>query len=150
MLKSPLPGSDDLLRRIKVAQGPDRRPLLIAVDGADGVGKSSLASWLAWQLGMPAVYLDVYLIRDSKPFKWRTDEVGRLVQNRIDGGRPIIVEGVFVLDVLDQIHRAPDFIAYVCGEGGHTLSELLDDYRLRRKPMAIAQFSIDGFDEEKG
>jgi 2-phosphoglycerate kinase len=137
------------LSRIKDALGAGRRPLLIAIDGADGVGKSSLASWFAWQLGMPAVHLDLYLIKDTKPLKWRTDEVGRLVQNRIDSGRPIIVEGVFVLDVLDQIHRAAAFIVYVCGEGGHTLSELLDDYRLRRKPMAIAQFSIGGFDEEK-
>jgi hypothetical protein len=30
-------------------------------DGVDGGGKSSLASWLAWQLGMPAVQLDLYL-----------------------------------------------------------------------------------------
>ena len=93
--------------------------------------------------------LDLYLIRDSKPLKWRTVEVGRLVHNRIDSGRPIIVEGVFVLDVLDQIHVPPISLIYVGGEGGHTLSELLDDYRLRRKPMATAHFRIDGFDEEK-
>jgi hypothetical protein len=149
MLKSPLPGSEDLLSRIKDALGPDRRPLLIAIDGADGIGKSSLASWLAWQLGMPAVHLDLYLIRDSKPLKWRTDEVERLIHSRIDKGQPIIVEGVFVLDVLDKIHRAADFITYVHGEGGYTFSKLLDDYRRRRKPKEIAQFSIGGFDEEK-
>jgi hypothetical protein len=65
-LKLPIPRSDELLACIKEALTPDRLPLLIAIDGADLAGKSSLASWLAWQLGMPAVQLvDLYLI------KWR-------------------------------------------------------------------------------
>jgi 2-phosphoglycerate kinase len=70
MLKSPLPSSGELLRRVQDALGPNRKPLLIAIDGPDGVGKSSLASWLAWQLGAPSLHLDLYMIRDSKPLKW--------------------------------------------------------------------------------
>lgn len=42
-MKTPIPRSDQLLDRLKQALTPDRLPLLIAVDGADGVGKSSLA-----------------------------------------------------------------------------------------------------------
>jgi pantothenate kinase-related protein Tda10 len=57
--KTPLPGSEELLDRIKTALTPDRLPLLIAIDGASGCGKSSLASWLAWQLELPAVQLDL-------------------------------------------------------------------------------------------
>jgi predicted GTPase len=53
-MKLPIPGSNELLDQIKQALTPKRFPLLIAIDGADGIGKSSLASWLAWQLGMPA------------------------------------------------------------------------------------------------
>lgn len=89
VLKSPLPGSEELLRRIPDALGPNRRPLLIAIDGPDGVGKSSLASWLAWQFGMPTVHLDLYLIRGSRPLKWRTDEVDRLIQARANLGGPV-------------------------------------------------------------
>ena len=74
---------------------------------------------------VPAIHLDLYLIRNSKPLKWRADEVSRLVDARLDKGSPIIVEGVFVLDVLDQIGRTPGF--------GYGLSKLLDDYRLRRQ-----------------
>jgi adenylylsulfate kinase-like enzyme len=36
----------------------ERRPLLIAVDGLDGSGKSSLAAWLSWQLEMPVIHLE--------------------------------------------------------------------------------------------
>jgi hypothetical protein len=45
MLKNPLPRSEDLLRRVLEALTLDRLPLTIAIDGADGSGKSSLASW---------------------------------------------------------------------------------------------------------
>jgi hypothetical protein len=144
MLKSSLPGSEDMLCRIKNALGPDRNPLLIAIDGADGVGKSSLASWLAWQLGMPTVHLDLYLIRGSRPLKWRTDEVARLIQIRLDLGKPIIVEGILVLDVLDQISHSPDFLAYVSGKGGNMFSNRLHAYHTRWNPSERAHYVLDG------
>jgi 2-phosphoglycerate kinase len=59
MVKAALSGSVALFEQVQERLGPNRLPLLIAIDGADGVGKSSLASWLAWQLGAPAVYLDL-------------------------------------------------------------------------------------------
>jgi hypothetical protein len=110
MLKSPLPRSEELLRQIKDALGPNRKPLLIAIDGPDGVGKSSLASWLAWQLGMPTVHLDLYAIRGSRPLRWRTAEVDLVIQARLSLGMPVIVEGMLIVDVLDQISRSPDFL----------------------------------------
>jgi ATPase family associated with various cellular activities (AAA) len=148
MLKSSLPGSDELLRRIKEALGPHRKPLLIGIDGPDGVGKSSLASWLAWLLGMPAVHLDLYLIRGSKPLGWITAEVDRLIEARLNLARPVIVEGILVLDVLNQITRSPDFLAYVSGDGGHRLSKRLDEYRLRYDPVKRADYSLRGYSEE--
>src|SRR5258708_40131814 len=92
-----------LFRFLRPALGPDRKPLLIGIDGADGVGKSSLASWLGWQLGAPALHLDLYLLRDGRSLKWRTDELKLLVQARLGRQQPLIVEGITLLDVLDQI-----------------------------------------------
>jgi pantothenate kinase len=70
---------EGLLAQVQKELGPNRKPLLIAIDGPDGVGKSSLASWLAWQLEMPSLHLDVYLVRDSKPQQWRTDDLERAI-----------------------------------------------------------------------
>jgi ATPase family protein associated with various cellular activities (AAA) len=89
---------------------PDRRPLLIGIDGPDGVGKSSLASWLCWQLEMPSIHLDLYLVPDSKPQQWRTNDLERVIQTRIDKSKPVIVEGVLLLDALDKIGRPPDLL----------------------------------------
>jgi hypothetical protein len=89
-MKQPLPGSEELLDSVKTALTPQRLPLLIGIDGADGCGKSSLASWLAWQLGMPTVHLDLYLSR-LHPLTWRISEVGNPIKDRLGNQRPVIV-----------------------------------------------------------
>jgi hypothetical protein len=103
MIKSPLPGSEQLLQCLQDQLGPDRKPLLIVVDGGDGIGKSSLASWLSWQLGTPTIHLDLYVVRDSTSLQWMTDELARIIGTRVDCGRPVIVEGIRALDALTQI-----------------------------------------------
>ena len=144
-IKSPLPESVALLEKVHECLGPNRLPLLIAIDGADGVGKSSLASWLAWQLGAPAVYLDLYVIRDSNPLRWRTDELRRIVNRRlVDHAAPLVVEGIMVLAALDAIDRKPNFLIYLEGLG---LSRRLAAYRARYKPEQRAAVRMQGFAE---
>jgi hypothetical protein len=146
IIKSPLSGSEALLKKVQEALGPDWLPLLIAIDGADGIGKSSLASWLAWQLGAPAIYLDLYVIGDSNPLRWRSDELQRIVHTRlVEHAGPLIAEGVLILDALGAIGRKPDFLVYVEGEGGHVLSSRIAEYRMRHKPEQQAQFRLKGF-----
>jgi hypothetical protein len=82
-IKMAIPRSEELLDRINQALTPDRLPLLIAIDGADLSGKSSLASWLAWQVGMPAAQLDLYLTC-LHPIQWRSEDLARVVAKRID------------------------------------------------------------------
>jgi pantothenate kinase-related protein Tda10 len=110
-MKEPIAHSVELLHRIKEALTPNRLPLLIAIDGANGTGKSSLASWLAWQTGMPTVHLDLFLT-SLHPIQWLTSDLKRVVDRRLDRKRPgpVIVEGVLVQDALDQIGRKADLL----------------------------------------
>ena len=140
-MKAPIQRSDELLDRIEA-----RRPLLIAIDGADGIGKSSLASWLAWQLGMPAVHLDLFLT-SLHPIQWLTADLKRAVDRRLDLKRPVIVEGVMVLDALDQIGRKADFVVHVEGVGGIGLAEQLVEYQDVRSLPSSADFSLDGYSD---
>jgi len=146
IIKSPFPESEALLHKVQERLGPNRLPLLIAIDGADGVGKSSLASWLAWQLGAPAIHLDLYLVRDSDSLRWRSDELQAILNTRlIEHAKPVVVEGILILQVLGKIGRKPDFLVYVDGEGGHFLSKQLADYRAQYQPEQQAQFHLQGF-----
>jgi hypothetical protein len=142
-MKIPIPHSDELLDRLKQALTPNRLPLLIAIDGADGIGKSSLASWLAWQLGMPAVQLDLYLT-SLEPIQWLTADLRRVILRRLDRCRPVIVDGVLVLDALDQIGCKADFLIRVDDGGrGNGLTPQIVAYRLRQERSA--DFTIDGY-----
>jgi uridine kinase len=146
-MKKLLPGSEELLADVKQALTSNWLPLLIVIDGADGCGKSSLASWLAWQLGMPAIQLDLYLT-DLHPIRWLTVELARVVNHRIDNNRPVIVDGVCALDALDQIKRKADFLIFV--RGGYETSSLAPQiaaYRSRQRPDQLAQFTLEGYVE---
>src|SRR5262249_5662939 len=146
-MKKPLPGSEELLDRVSQALTPNRLPLLIAIDGADGCGKSSLASWLAWQLGMPALQLDLYLT-SLHPIKWLETELARVVAHRLDRRCPIIVHGVCILDALSNIGRKADFLIVVTG--GYEASSLAPQvaaYRSRWRPDEAANFKIGGYVE---
>src|SRR5260221_11403008 len=80
----------DVRIRIRDALGfpNDRRPLLIGVDGLDGAGKSSLAAWLSWQLEMPTINLDLYIIRDTEPVAFSSDHLIVAVESFMRMGRP--------------------------------------------------------------
>jgi hypothetical protein len=146
-MKKPLPGSEELLADVKQAITPSRLPLLIVIDGADGCGKSSLASWPAWQLGMPAIQLDLYLT-DLHPIRWLTMELARLVNHRLDNNRPVIVDGVCALDAVDQIKRRADFLIFVSGgDETSSLAPQIAAYRLRQRPEKLAQIILKGYVE---
>jgi uridine kinase len=146
-VKVPIPRSVELLDRVRTELTPDRRPLLIAIDGADGIGKSSLASWLAWQLGTPAIHLDLYLTC-VQPIQWLTPDLKRVVDRRLDQKRPVIVDGVLILDALEQIGRSADFVVFVKGVGSISLAGQLVEYRERRNLPGCADFSLEGYVED--
>src|SRR5262245_28046288 len=105
-----------LRNKIREALGfpNERKPLLLGIDGADGSGKSSLAAWLSWQLEMPAIHLDIYIVPESSPLSWRLDDLARaLAGAQLHLKRPAIVEGVFLLRALQSLDRAPDFHVFV-------------------------------------
>lgn len=110
------PQYEELRVKIEDVLGPTRLPLLIAIDGAGGAGKSSLASWIAWQFGMVAIHLDLYCVKGSDPLQWRSQELARVIAARLDLKRPLVVEGILLLDALASVSRKPDFLIFVENE----------------------------------
>jgi hypothetical protein len=94
---------------------------VIAVDGAPGAGKSTLACNLANAIGVSEpLHLDDYLPEEP-------DEAGRHYGELIDqdalrrdlqsrhaaDDRAVIIEGVCILDVLERIGSTPDLLIYL-------------------------------------
>jgi uridine kinase len=128
----------------KALDFPNRRPLLIGIDGLDGSGKSSLAAWLSWQLEMPAIHLDVYVIQNSDPLVWEFGDLARAIAGAQSGlRRPVIVEGIMLLHVLQQIDRTPDFHIFVEKEGHETcMKEDLEPYLNSYQPKNKADYVL--------
>jgi hypothetical protein len=103
----------EMRERVGAALGLHRRPILIGVEGREGQGKTSAASWLAWQFGMPTLHLDLFaeFHEFEKAMEWRSTDLARCFKARRE--RPMIVEGVLLLDALATIDRKPDFSVFV-------------------------------------
>jgi uridine kinase len=158
MIAAP-PSYLELRERVSKALGPCRSPILIGFDGRDHNGKTSAANWLAWQLGMPALHLDLFYRRSETDgsLNWRTDDLARCLEAR--GERPIIVEGVLLLDALAAVEKTPDYLVFVeKTEPPRTRDRSQDDdlidtrefglgnqisrYFLRRNPSGCANFKL--------
>jgi uridine kinase len=141
-LKCPLGRSQELLRQVHAALTPEWRKLLICIDGANGLGKSSLALWFAWQLGAVAIHLDLYVVPDSHPLRWRTDDLQRAIDARLRVG-PAIVEGVLALNALDALKRSQDFLIFVEGDSSSLrLASEIEAYNVHQRPRDRANFTL--------
>jgi uridine kinase len=150
-----------LLTEVQAALGPERKPLLFGIDGKAGVGKTSLSNWLAWQLGMPAIHLDLFVVQQNMvagPIARRSADLDRCMKAR--GDRPIIVEGVLLLEALEEVGRFADFLIFVDEQPSARVrppdSDLIDTrefsltnqigrYFSRRSPADRADFRLRGY-----
>ena len=89
------------------------RAMTIAVDGVDHAGKSSLARYLAWQLGMPQLETDLFLTNGKEPYTCDANLLKKFIAMRHNMNRPVIVEGVFVLHTLLEAGIDPDLVVRV-------------------------------------
>jgi uridine kinase len=133
----------------------ERRGLLIGIDGVDGSGKSSVASWLSWQLEMPAVHLDIYIVEESDQITWKFDDIARALDGaqkaQRQSKRPVIVESVLLLHVLEKLGRQPDFHVFV-EKDQHTpclrnqLNSYFEQYKPQEKANCVLKWSSVEYD----
>jgi len=88
----------------------DTNDRVIAIDGWAGAGKSHLASLLKGRVAIPIVRLDDLLTPGRGKFvdRIRHQDLDTLLKKR-----PVIVEGICVLQALEQIGATPDILIYV-------------------------------------
>jgi hypothetical protein len=121
------------------------RRLTIGIDGRDDSGKSSLGRFLSWQLGIPVIETDLFILPNCDGPAYRTAELQTLIttrHRRSREGSPLIVEGVFVADLLNSIGVACDALITVQREksdGALIWAERFADYEARQKRIDYSQ-----------
>lgn len=148
----PIPGADNLLTCLRSFCLP-WRALTIAIDGRNGAGKTSLARYLAWQLGMPVLETDLWLSSTS-PVTHRIDALREVVRSRHRQDRPVIIEGIMMQRTLELLGVRPDYLIVVTNEALEAdpddddsgvptcLSGEVDVYLRERQPARRADFHL--------
>lgn len=129
---------------------------MIGIDGVDGVGKSTLARFLSWQLGIPSIETDMFLEKGRTYPSLRLDELSNLVEARHSLDRPIIIEGLYLLEILDCLNIDPDILIYVtkkdfCGSYGfkNRLKVYREKFEPQKKAGYIYEWSSDVSDNKQ-
>jgi ATP-dependent protease Clp ATPase subunit len=125
------------------------RKLLIAVDGRDHSGKTTIASFIAWQYSIPVIYTDYYLVKDATPMCHDYEAIANLIVRRHGMDRPVIVEGIKMLNILKNVGCEADFLVITentsCnGSIGEEITEYTDLYRPYEKANFTFRWSEHG------
>jgi hypothetical protein len=99
-------------------------PVIVSIDGRSGVGKTTLGRFLAWRFNVSLLESDLFLIRNQGALSYRNEEVKAVIQSRLSGKRPIIVEGICALKLLKNNGFEPAFHVRVDCAGADGVSGL--------------------------
>jgi uridine kinase len=122
------------------------RGALVTIDGRDGVGKTTLGRFLAWQFNVTLIETDLFLIPAQDFLLHLDDQVNRIIERRITTPLPVIVEGVALLQLMKRINRVPDFSIYVTHRGhsgSAVMKHRLAEYEAAFAPAKKASLVID-------
>ena len=119
--------------------------IIVTIDGRFGVGKTTLGRYLAWQFNVSLIETDLFLIPAREHLIHLDDQVNRIIERRITTPRPVIVEGISMLQLMKRINRIPDFSIYVSNplrSGSEVMDRRLADYEAAFSPSTIANMVV--------
>jgi uridine kinase len=120
--------------------------VIVTIDGRDGVGKTTFGRYLAWHFNVTLIETDLFLIPAQDYLIHLDDQVNRIIERRITSPRPVIVEGISMLQLMKRINRVPDFSIYVTNRQ-HSSSTLLEKrlsaYEAAFAPSAKANIVVE-------
>jgi hypothetical protein len=124
------------------------RPRIVGVDGGLGAGKTSIAKTIAAELTSACVHLDSFLNAGRASFlpSLRYDQLRDAI---CASQATVVVEGVCLLDALQRVSLAPDYLVFVDGDSRFQdvpksllLMQEVADYMRSRSPRSKANWII--------
>ena len=120
--------------------------VIVTIDGRDGVGKTTLGRYLAWHFNVTLIEADLFLIPSQDYLTHLDFQINRIIERRFTLPRPVIVEGVSMLQLMKRINRVPDFAIYITNprhSGSKALEQLLSAYEAAYDPSPKANIVVE-------
>lgn len=118
---------------------------VIAIDGKDGSGKTTLGRFLAWTFNITLIETDLFIKPKSVVLEYDEEIILHIINFRLNKPRPVIIEGIAIRNLLNELKVKPDFVIYIENEaysGSHGLSKILSKYEEDYMPKQNANLVI--------
>jgi uridine kinase len=121
------------------------RGIIVSIDGRDGVGKTTLGRYLAWQFNVTLIETDLFMIPTRDHIIHLDDQINRIIERRVSTHLPVIIEGISMLQLMQRIARTPDFAIYVTNSkrsSDASMERRLSAYEEAFSPMSHADLVV--------
>jgi Fe-S cluster assembly ATPase SufC len=118
---------------------------VIAIDGLDGAGKTTLGRFLACRYNISLIETDLFIKSKGESFAYDEENISRIIHKRLESVRPVIIEGIKLLELLKYLQISHDFLIYlenVNYEGSFSLAKTLRSYKEKYNPTQQADIKL--------
>ena len=118
-------------------------PKIVAINGRDGAGKTTLGRFLSWTFNSTLIETDLFY--DSGSDSYHLQQISDLINRRLCKKCPVFVEGIRVLEVLEKTDHQPNFFIYLQNKNyksSKKLKAMLDKYDKTYTPKKRANICI--------
>jgi hypothetical protein len=115
-------------------------PKLIAITGPVLSGKSSLGRFLAWNFNVSLIETDLLII-SAEPWQHDLNQLKHMIDVRLGMCRPVLVEGITSLRLLQAIGKNPDFVVFLQGSRS-SISGLFGEESVELDARSVSSPSI--------
>ncbi len=119
---------------------------VIAIDGKNNSGKTTLGRYLAWHYNVSLIETDLFRLPTNGKLEYNQDEIRRIIECRLKSQRPVILESAIAQQLLQNINIEANFIIHIVNEAYERddwLVSILAEYEKEFKPRETANVVIE-------